>query len=134
MPIVLNLCYAIAGVVAIIGAICVYIAMNNHVFSCLQSHSDLVECGFSGMEGNIVYSPKYYAKLYQLCGEIKLLARLQGACWGFIGQLVIIQHHLEDLVGEVFGEQEEGMGVCLVKIRSDLVRLVVGKIQASCDF
>ena len=29
MPIVVKLCYAIAGVVAVVGAISVYIAMNN---------------------------------------------------------------------------------------------------------
>ena len=32
VPYVVNLCYALAGVVAIVGAISVYIAMNNGVF------------------------------------------------------------------------------------------------------
>ena len=32
VPIVVKLCYAIAGVVAIVGAISVYIAMNNWLF------------------------------------------------------------------------------------------------------
>ena len=32
VPYVVNLCYALAGVVAIVGAISVYIAMNNRVF------------------------------------------------------------------------------------------------------
>lgn len=33
VPIVVKLCYAIAGVVAVVGAISVYIAMNNGLFS-----------------------------------------------------------------------------------------------------
>ena len=32
VPIVVKLCYAIAGVVAVVGAISVYIAMNNWLF------------------------------------------------------------------------------------------------------
>ena len=32
IPYVVKLCYAIAGVVAVVGAISVYIAMNNRVF------------------------------------------------------------------------------------------------------
>lgn len=32
VPFVVKLCYAIAGVVAVVGAISVYIAMNNGVF------------------------------------------------------------------------------------------------------
>ena len=42
VPVMVKLCYAIAGVVAIIGAISVYIAMNNeeqdNVFPCFSSH------------------------------------------------------------------------------------------------
>ncbi len=36
IPIVVQLCYAIAGVVAILGAISVYIAMNNDLFKAIQ--------------------------------------------------------------------------------------------------
>ncbi len=46
VPIVVKLCYAIAGVVAIVGAISVYIAMNN-------DEQDVKE--FMGIQGRYIY-------------------------------------------------------------------------------
>lgn len=37
VPVVTNLCYALAGIVAIVGAISVYIAMNNWLFWTAQN-------------------------------------------------------------------------------------------------
>ena len=41
VPIVVKLCYAIAGVVAIVGAISVYIAMNNWVVLDYQKCTEM---------------------------------------------------------------------------------------------
>jgi hypothetical protein len=41
VPYVVNLCYALAGVVAIVGAISVYIAMNNWVVLDYQKCTEM---------------------------------------------------------------------------------------------
>ena len=54
VPIMVKLCYAIAGVVAIVGAISVYIAMNKRRAGCQEENHDgrgrlhLPDCGGTG--------------------------------------------------------------------------------------
>lgn len=44
VPVVTNLCYAIAGIVAMIGAISVYVKMNNEEQDAQEEHHDDCRC------------------------------------------------------------------------------------------